>query len=141
MSTTDNTTYTYTATYLCINVMADSDRSTTSTKEPRPNNPEQAEKFREETNKAFLTFIDELQSFDQYKVEAAFKYFVHKYLNELLKMDNAYDKNASIYPVLETSMTNSAKSCLNWTRNRFNRPHSRPNPQMTLKMGRNSYTN
>ena len=49
-----------------------------------------------------LTFIDELQSFDRYKAEAAYKYFVHKYLNELLKTDNAYYKNASIYPVLDT---------------------------------------
>ena len=28
--------------------------------------------------------------------------FVHKYFNELLKTDNIYYKNATIYPVLET---------------------------------------
>ena len=43
-----------------------------------------------------------MQSFDRCKAEAACKYFIHKYLNELLKTDNAYYKNASIYPVLET---------------------------------------
>ena len=76
--------------------MADSDPSTTSTKEPGPNNLEQVEKFRVETNKVLLTFIDELQSFGRCKVEAAYKYFVHKYLNELLKTNNACNKNASI---------------------------------------------
>ena len=98
----DDTTYTYKAAYLNI-AMADRDLSGTSTKEPGSNNPEQAEKFREETNKALLTLIDELQSFDRYKAEAAYRYFIHKYLNELLKTDNAYYKNTSIYPVLETT--------------------------------------
>ena len=100
-SMADDTTNAYTAAYLNI-TMADSNLSGISNKEPRPNNLEQAEKFREETNKALLTFIDELQSFDRYKAEAAYKYFIHKYLNELLKTDNAYYKNTSIYPVLET---------------------------------------
>ena len=89
-SIAEDTTHVCTATYLNINTMADSDISSTSTKEPRPNNPEQAEKFREETNKVLLTFIAELQSFNRFKAEVACKYFIHKYLNELLKTDNAY---------------------------------------------------
>ena len=83
--------------------MADNDTAGTSaSNDPGPNNPEQAAKFREETNKALLTFIDNVQSFDRYKAKTAYKYFVHAYLNELLKTDPMYYKNASIYPVLET---------------------------------------
>ena len=73
-----------------------------SSKGPGPNNPEQVAKFREETNKALLTFIDNLHSLDRYKAKDTCKYFVHTYLNELLKTNQTYYKNASIYPVLET---------------------------------------
>ena len=83
--------------------MADNDEAGTSaSKKPGPNNPEQAAKFREETNKALLTFIDSLQSLDRYKAEDTYQYFVHAYFNELLKTDPTYYKNTSIYPVLET---------------------------------------
>ena len=82
--------------------MADNDAAGISaSKEPGPNNPKQAAKFTEEMNKALLTFIDHLQSFDRYKAKTAYKYFAYTYLNELLKTDPTYYKNASIYPVLE----------------------------------------
>ena len=102
-TTTDDTTYAYTAAYLEIDSMADNDTAGTSaSKEPGTNNPVQVTKFREETNKALLTFIDNLHSLDRYKAEDTYKYFVYAYLNELLKTDPTYYKNTSIYPVLET---------------------------------------
>ena len=83
--------------------MADNGTAGTSASEkPGPNTPEQVAKFREETNKALLTFVDNVQSFDRYKAETTYKYFVHTYLNELVKTDPTYYKNASIYPVLES---------------------------------------
>ena len=76
--------------------------SSTTKKRPGPDNPQQAEVFRQETNKAIIVFVEEIHSFDHYKAEAAYKYLIHKYLNQLLITDNAYYKNASIYPVLHT---------------------------------------
>ena len=103
-TTTYYTTYAYTAAYLEIDSMTDNDAASTSvSKDPGPTTPEQAAKLREEMNKALLTFIDHLQSFDRYKAITAYKYFVHAYLNELLKTYPRYYKNASIYPVLETT--------------------------------------
>ena len=68
--TTDDTTYAYTTAYLEIDNMADNDTAGTSaSKEPGPNNPEQVAKVREEMNKALLTFIDNVQSFNRYKVK------------------------------------------------------------------------
>ena len=61
----------HTHTYLNIDAMANSEPVSTSTKEPRPNNPQQAKKFRKETNKALLTFVEDVHSLDQYKAEAA----------------------------------------------------------------------
>ena len=61
-----------------------------TTKEPRSNSPQQAEVFRQETNKMIIVFIEEIHSFDHYKVEAAYKYLIHKYLNQLLITDNVY---------------------------------------------------
>ena len=92
----------YTNVYLNLETMASKEPVSSTTKEPRPNNPQQAETFRQETNKALLIFMDKIHSLDCYKAEAAHKYFLHKYLNQLLITDNTYYKNASIYPILDT---------------------------------------
>ena len=92
----------YTNVYLNLETMASKEPVSSTTKEPRPNNPQQAEAFRQETNKALTGFVEENHLLDHYKVEAAYKYLVHKYLNQLLITNNAYYKNASIYPILDT---------------------------------------
>ena len=58
-------------------------------------------------------------------------YFIHKHLNELLKTDNAYYKNASIYPVLETINDKFCKVMFE-----PNEEHMQMTPQ---QVGRGSY--
>ena len=90
----DDMAYSYTATYLEIENMADGDQGdAASFKEPGPNNHEEAAKFREATQKSLLKFIDSIHSFDRYKGESAYHIFVHEYRNELLKTGPSYYKN------------------------------------------------
>ena len=66
--------------------MADADEGDGATpKELSANNPEQAAKFWEATQKSLLKFIESIHSFDRYKVESTYHVFVHEYRNELLK--------------------------------------------------------
>ena len=68
--TADDAAYSYTATYLEIENMADGDQGDAATpKELGPKNPEQAAKFRNATQKSLLKFVDNMHSFDQYKAE------------------------------------------------------------------------
>ena len=62
----------------------------TATKEPVPNNPEQAMVFKEATEWALIKFVDCIHSFDHYKNESACQYYTHDYLNEPLWTDQSY---------------------------------------------------
>ena len=76
--------------------------TTAATKELGPNNPEQVKAFKEATDKALIKFVSHIHSFDHYRNESAYEYYVHDYLNELLRTDQSYYKDASIELVLST---------------------------------------
>ena len=82
--------------------MTDKPPKDTPTREPGPNNPEEAVQFVKATNTALMKFVDRIHSFDRYKSESAYEYYVHDILNELLKMDQPYYKHTTIQPVLDT---------------------------------------
>ena len=64
-TTAEDTAYSYTATYLEIENMADGDQGDAAIpKEPGSNNPEQAAKFWEATQKSLLKFVNSIHSFD-----------------------------------------------------------------------------
>ena len=74
----------------------------TTTKEPRPNNPEEAKEYQKQTKKALQKFTERIHSFDRYQHQSVYEFYVHDMLNELLHTDNSYYKNAEIQPVLDT---------------------------------------
>ena len=74
----------------------------TTTKEPRPNNPEEAKEYQKQTKKALQKFAERIHSFDRYQHQSAYEFYVHDVLNELLHTDNSYYKNVEIQPVLDT---------------------------------------
>ena len=74
----------------------------TTTKEPRPNNLEEAKEYQKQTKKALQKFTERIHSFDRYQHQFAYEFYVHDVLNELLHTDNSYYKNAEIQPVLDT---------------------------------------
>ena len=74
----------------------------TTTKEPRPNNPEEAKEYQKQTKIALQKFTERIHSFDRYQHQSAYEYYVHDVLNELLHTDNSYYKNAEIQQVLDT---------------------------------------
>ena len=74
----------------------------TTTKEPRPNNPEEAKEYQKQTKKALQKFTERIHSFDRYQHQSAYEFYVHDMLNELLHTDNSYYKNAEIQLVLDT---------------------------------------
>ena len=73
-----------------------------TTKEPGPNNPEEAKEYQKQTKIALQKFTERIHSFDRYQHQSAYEYYVHDVLNELLHTDNSYYKNAEIQPVLDT---------------------------------------
>ena len=52
--------------------------------------------------KALIKFVDCIHSLDCYNNESTYEYFIHNYLNELLRTDENYYKGTSIKPMLET---------------------------------------
>ena len=74
----------------------------TTTKEPRPNNLEEAKVYQEHTKIALQKFSERIRGFDRYQHQSAFEFYVHDVLNELLHTDNSYYKNAEIQPMLDT---------------------------------------
>ena len=74
----------------------------TTTKEPGPNNPEEAKEYQKQTKIALQKFTERIHSFDRYQHQSAYEYYVHNVLNELLHTGNSYYKNAEIQPVLDT---------------------------------------
>ena len=74
----------------------------TTTKEPGPNNPEEAKEYQKQTKKALQKFTERIHSFDRYQHQSAYKFYVHDVLNELFHTNNSYYKNAEIQPVLDT---------------------------------------
>ena len=74
----------------------------TTTKEPGPNNPEEAKEYQKQTKIALQKFTERIHSFDRYQHQSAFEFYVHSMLNELLHTDNHYYKNAEIQLVLHT---------------------------------------
>ena len=74
----------------------------TTTKEPGPNNPEEAKEYQKQTKKALQKFTERIHSFDRYQHQSAYEFYVHDMLNELLHTDNSYYKNVEIQPVLDT---------------------------------------
>ena len=85
-----------------INEMADTEPTVTTAKEPGPNNPEQVKAFKKATDKVLIKFEDCIHSFDHYQNKSAYEYYIHDYLNKLLRTDQSYYKDASIEPVLTT---------------------------------------
>ena len=102
--TADDSTYLYIVVSQDLDEMADAEPTgtTAAAKELEPNNPEQAKAFKEATGKALVKFVDSIHSFDHYQNESAYEYYVQDYLNELLRTDQSYYKDASIEPVLTT---------------------------------------
>ena len=84
----------------------------TTTKEPRPNNPEEAKVYQEQTKIALQKFTDRIHSFDRYQHQSAYEFYVHNVLNELLCTDNSYYKNAEIKSVLDTIHSKMCKFVL-----------------------------
>ena len=82
--------------------MTDKPPKDTPTKEPEPNNPETAAQFVKATNTALMKFVDRIHSFDRYKNESAYEYYIHDIINKLLKTDQPYYKHATIQHVLDT---------------------------------------
>ena len=74
----------------------------TTTKEPRPNNLEEAKMYQKQTKKELQKFTERIHGFDRYQHQSAYEFHVHDMLNELLHTDNSYYKNAEIQPVLDT---------------------------------------
>ena len=74
----------------------------TTTKEPRPNNLEEAKEYQKQTKIALQKFTERIHSFDRYQHQSAYEYYVHDVLNELFHTDNSYYKNAEIQLVLDT---------------------------------------
>ena len=74
----------------------------TTTKEPGPNNPEEAKEYQKQTKIALQKFTERIHGFDRYQHQSAYEFYVHNMLNELLRTDNSYYKNAEIQPVLDT---------------------------------------
>ena len=74
----------------------------TTTKEPGPNNLEEAKEYQKQTKITLQKFTERIHSFDRYQHQSAYEYYVHDMLNELLCTDNSYYKNAEIQLVLDT---------------------------------------
>ena len=74
----------------------------TTTKEPGPNNPEEAKAYQEQIKIALQKFTERIHSFDRYQHQSAYEFYVHDVLNELLRTDNSYYKNTEIQPMLDT---------------------------------------
>ena len=74
----------------------------TTTKEPRPNNLEEAKEYQKQTKIAHQKFTDRIHGFDRYQHQSAYEFYVHDVLNELLHAGNSYYKNAEIQPMLDT---------------------------------------
>ena len=109
--TADDSTYSYVVTSQDLDEMAEAEPmgATAAAKELGPNNPEQAKAFKEATDKVLIKFVDCIHSFDSYQTESVYEYYVHDYLNELLRTDQSYYKDASIEPVYQQFMTSTAK--------------------------------
>ena len=71
-------------------------------KEPGPNNLEEAKEYQKQTKIALQKFTERIHGFDRYQHQSAYEYYVHDLLNELLRTDNSYYKNAEIQPMLDT---------------------------------------
>ena len=74
----------------------------TTMKEPGPNNPEGAKEYQKQTKIALQKFTERIHSFDRYQHQSAYEFYVHNVLNELLRTDNSYYKDAEIQPMLDT---------------------------------------
>ena len=113
-TTAGDSSYLYIVVSQDLDEMADAELigATATPKEPGPNNPEQAKAFQEATEKVLIKFVDRIHSFDHYKNESAYEYYVHDYLNKLLRTDRSYYKDASIEPVLTTILDKYCKIML-----------------------------
>ena len=74
----------------------------TTMKEPGPNNPEEAKEYQKQTKMALQKFTEGIHGFDRHQHQSAYEFYVHNVLNELLRTDNSYYKNAEIQPMLDT---------------------------------------
>ena len=104
-ATADDTTLAYTAVCEDLNEMTDADHKGTTapaTKELEPNNPEQVKAFKVATDNALIKFVNHIHSFNCYKNESVYEYYVHDYMDELLRTEQSYYKDASIEPILAT---------------------------------------
>ena len=78
------------------------EQENTTTKEPRPNNLEEAKEYQKQTKIALQKVTQRIHGFDRYQHQSAYEFYVHNVLNELLRTDNSYYKNAEIQPMLDT---------------------------------------
>ena len=62
----------------------------TTTKEPRPNNPEEAKEYQKQTKKALKKFTERIHSFDRYQHQSAYEFYVHNMF--VLQPDNIYEQ-------------------------------------------------